>query len=844
MSRLKSLSLAQKLLLGILGLSCLALAVCFLVAFDAFRERFEAQKVADLGLYARERARTEQSLFNDLRSKHLAATEGLEQRLATMRQGPVDEQFEAYFPLQPDGTRRSAPEFFDGVSDGRGGYMYGLGAFLANGRDVSPEQRRLLVAAMRAVYNSGQADPERFDNFYFFTPDDRMVMFGPRREDRLLYYRRDAPAAFTFQGEEMVELVVPENNPERTMRCTKLRFLLSDPTRRRLTTGCYTPVYIDGEFVGAWGNTLDISSYLLRAVNDAPDGAVSLIVSGDGDLIAYPGFRDPGEVTQEAVERYENDLRLHSLVRRIRADGQDHGVVESADGRHLVAYGRLGGPDWYFVITTPTAAIASEAGAATLKVLATGGVALLGLSLLILFLARRLVTEPLSRLAAQVACGGACDSTEVADIEAREDEIGVLARALAEERRRSEDLLHTLEARVRDRTAQLERANEAKSSFLANMSHELRTPLNGVVALSDLLKARQSTDEDREMAALIVSSGRLLEQVVNDILDMSKIEAGQLKLEAMPFDLEDCLKRIASLHGASAAAKGVDLECRVSPGAGGVYLGDPVRVTQVLSNLLSNAVKFTDSGIVRLSARRTREGLRVSVRDTGIGFDAETAARLFRRFEQADASMTRKYGGTGLGLSICASLVEMMGGRIEVRSSPGVGSLFSVLLPLDRVAEPGATSADPAPVAAPEPPAQAAPTRPPRVLLAEDHPTNQRVVALVLEPLGVDLTIVGDGVQALEAARGGGYDLVLMDVQMPEMDGLTATRRLREHEAATGQPRTPVVSLTANALPEHVEASLAAGSDRHLAKPIRPDALIAAVMELAGRRSSVAVEAA
>ena len=329
--RLRSLSLAQKLLLGILGLSALALALCFLIAFDAFRERFEAQKVADLALYARERTRTEQSLFNDLRAKHAAATEGLLQRLGTMRQGPVDEQFEAYFPLQADGTRRSAPEFFDGVSDGRGGYMYGLGAFISDGANVSPEQRRLLVAATRAVYNSGQSDPERFDNFYFFTPDDRMVMFGPNREDRLLYYRRDAPADFTYQGEEMVELVMPANNPERAMRCTKLRFLLSDPTRRRLTTGCYTPVYVDGQFVGAWGNTLDISSYLLRAVNDAPAGAAKELHAEElvqpFHLMADGGLRN-GQLVGRFLEGQVARCGLEDAQRIQRRQAVDHAMVE------------------------------------------------------------------------------------------------------------------------------------------------------------------------------------------------------------------------------------------------------------------------------------------------------------------------------------------------------------------------------------------------------------------------------------------------------------------------------------------------------------------------------------
>ena len=393
---------------------------------------------------------------------------------------------------------------------------------------------------------------------------------------------------------------------------------------------------------------------------------------------------------------------------------------------------------------------------------------------------------------------------------------------------------------ARDRA---EKASAAKSQFLANMSHELRTPLNGVVALADLLRSRQTDPEDREMAGLIVSSGQLLERVVNDVLDVSKIEAGKRELESVPFDLELVLSRTAQLHGASAAAKGITLACRIRPDAAGAWRGDPGRVAQIVSNLLGNAVKFTSEGAVTLTARRLGDRLQLTVRDTGPGFTREVGARLFQRFEQADVSMTRRHGGTGLGLSICASLAGLMGGVIRARGAPGKGAVFSVVLPLEPL--PGVTLPTPAHVladraAAAPPPVAIAGSKPepesaapesvaplgPRVLLAEDHPTNQRVVSLILGAINADLTIVGDGAQAVAEAEASRFDVILMDVQMPVMDGLTATRRIREYERAFGLPRTPIVSLTAHALAEHAASSLAAGSDLHLAKPIRPDALL------------------
>jgi CheY-like chemotaxis protein len=401
----------------------------------------------------------------------------------------------------------------------------------------------------------------------------------------------------------------------------------------------------------------------------------------------------------------------------------------------------------------------------------------------------------------------------------------VLARSLRDERARADDLLGSLECRVQQRTAELERANEEKSRFLANMSHELRTPLNGVIALSETLVKSQTTAHDVEVAELIVASGRLLEQVLTDILDVSKIEAGEMDIESRAFDLATVVNQVSALHRASADAKGLTLRSTLDPLIAGAYLGDAVRLTQVLSNLLSNAVKFTQVGEVVLAVRRSDKGVRFCVSDTGMGFDDEVKARLFQRFEQADVSIRRRFGGTGLGLAICRSLVELMGGEIETASTPGVGSMFSFDLLLARVENPPAA-------AGPAQAAQDAFFDPVRVLLAEDHPTNQKVVQLILQSVGADLTIVENGRLALEALADGPFDVVLMDMQMPELDGLSATALLREREATLGLARTPVIMLTANAMDEHRRASFDAGADRHLSKPLRAAELLDAIAEV------------
>lgn len=374
--------------------------------------------------------------------------------------------------------------------------------------------------------------------------------------------------------------------------------------------------------------------------------------------------------------------------------------------------------------------------------------------------------------------------------------------------------------------AQAQEAAAAKARFVANMSHELRTPLNGVIAVGEILRDRQATDHSRDMAELIVSSARVLERLINDVLDTAKIEAGHMRLETEPFALRDLVRNVAELHAAAAAAKDITLGWRVSPAAAAVYLGDQTRLAQVLSNLLSNAVKFTTQGHVRLVARPVDRGVRFVVSDTGAGFDQDEASRLFQPFEQADASTTRRHGGTGLGLAICQSLIELMGGRILARSRVGRGTVFSVFVPLAVAGgtRGGEAASSTEPVAEPR-------GRLPRILVAEDHPTNQKVAAMILEPLGAELTIVDNGRAAVEAAQARKFDLILMDIQMPVMDGLEAMALIRRFEQESGV-RTPIICLTANAGEIEARACLAAGGDLHVAKPYRAETLLQAVFQL------------
>ncbi|KRA62601.1 histidine kinase [Caulobacter sp. Root656] len=384
-------------------------------------------------------------------------------------------------------------------------------------------------------------------------------------------------------------------------------------------------------------------------------------------------------------------------------------------------------------------------------------------------------------------------------------------------------------------------ANVLKSHFLANMSHEIRTPLNGVLAMTEVMAMGELSAAQRERLSVIRESGSLLLSVLNDVLDLSKIEAGRLDLVERDFDLASLALSIRESYATQARAKNLDFGVFVAPEALGSWRGDVDRLRQILGNLVSNALKFTLEGSVsvRFASSDDGAGLRVDVVDTGIGIDAETLPRLFDKFVQADSSTTRRFGGSGLGLSICNELATLMGGGVHVQSREGQGSTFTVVVTMPR-----GEAAAPAPMEAAPPPIES--ERRLRVLAADDNPTNQKVIAAVLAPLGAEVELVADGAACVEAWKRGAYDIVLMDIHMPVMDGVEAARTIRALEAGEGRKRIPIVAVTANALVHQVEGYMAAGMDGHVAKPIEVTKLYDAIETAvaAARREGSKVAAA
>jgi signal transduction histidine kinase/CheY-like chemotaxis protein len=381
----------------------------------------------------------------------------------------------------------------------------------------------------------------------------------------------------------------------------------------------------------------------------------------------------------------------------------------------------------------------------------------------------------------------------------------------------------TAEAHEGERIAR--EASLAKSNFLATMGHELRTPLNGMLGMAQAMAMSGSLNEEqRAQLKVIRRSGESLSAVLNDLLDLSKIEAGELELEITDFDLEHLTRGVMAIFSHQAEKKGLAFNFAIDDSAKGHYRGDSARVRQVLYNLFSNAVKFTDAGAIAFTVSRDAGEIILKVDDTGIGIAPENLDRLFDSFFQADSSNTRRYCGAGLGLTICLELATLMGGKIVAESAPGEGSTFTVTLPMERIAD-----VKPAPLVQETAPPAREESGEIRVLAAEDNEVNQLVLKTLLGQAGLNATLVADGALCVAAWERETWDIILMDIQMPTMDGVQATREIRRREAETGRARTPILAVTANAMVHQVAAYEAAGMDGVVPKPIEIARLFAAM---------------
>jgi signal transduction histidine kinase/ActR/RegA family two-component response regulator len=395
----------------------------------------------------------------------------------------------------------------------------------------------------------------------------------------------------------------------------------------------------------------------------------------------------------------------------------------------------------------------------------------------------------------------------------------------------AEDLERTVEARteaLRHATELAEANNQAKTIFLASMSHEIRTPLNGVLGMAEALSDTQLTADQRDMVSTIVNSGSTLLSVLNDILDISKVEAGQLDIECIPVDVMALAQGTKELYALKAQEKGLVLDLEVTAPARCWVESDPTRLRQVAGNLISNAIKFTAKGSVKVCIDMQKIGpklnLIIEVADTGQGISPDQMRDLFKPFQQLDSSVTRKFGGTGLGLSISQQICELMNGSISVESRVGVGTVFTALVKVKKAEAVHAETSQSVDAAR-----AVLDSRVWRILVAEDNRTNQLVLTKLLKDIDLDLQIVADGQCAVSTYQTGSFDLILMDINMPKMGGIEAARKIRSYEQDSGSSNVAIIALTANSMKHQIDEYLSAGMSGHLAKPLRKADLIQAL---------------
>ena len=823
------LSTLLRLGLGLATVTLIGMAIAYFYVLSSMEER----AIAELRAYIRERGAHEETIFALAKDNHRILKDAILRKLEARDETDPAAAFDRLFVRQTDGITRNRPELYDGTR------MAGV-CIIDPQLPLTADIQQRVLTFYELVSQFGPAWHNRFQDTYISTPENIMVIYWPE----VPRWCQDTTTRLYMSIEEYQWVADAQHNPARETVWTGLFY---DHISGNWVVTCATPVYQGDRQIATLGHDILLNELLDRALEERLKGTYNIVLRSDGRLIAHPQLMDEIERKGGYYDVVTmGDEHLRGVYETAIAGQEKALVVNHPGGNEFLAVAHLEGVDWYFVTVFPKSILADLAFSAARMVLLLGLLALLFQGLVLYWVIRRQVDAPLAQLMSATQRVEAGDYQVSLDIR-RHDEFGLLSHAfnqmtarVRDRDRALADAARELDLRVKQRTAELEHAKEAavhaaqeaelatraKSAFLANMSHEIRTPMNAILGFTEILAGLVTDRQQQEYLRAVQSSGKSLLRLINDILDLSKVEAGKLELVYGAVNPRELFTEMEQIFSQKIAEKNLKLIIDIGPGLPPALLLDEVRLRQILVNLIGNAIKFTDQGHIRLSARslypeadHSTLDLVFEVEDTGMGIAKQQQEKVFGAFEQQSGQSLDKYGGTGLGLAITKRLVEIMGGEIHLGSTPGQGSTFHVTLKRVRVASVAELATHAVPAIDADTVSFSAAT----LLVVDDIAVNRSLIRGYLAQYGFGILEAANGQEAIEITRARQPDLILMDMRMPVLNGYEATRKIKQQPEIR---QIPVIALTASAMAQDAK-EITGLCDGYLRKPVSKPDLVA-----------------